>query len=300
MYVHSLKRDININKIGHGNSPLFIIGPASLFKKSGMLSPKFQNQFTIYFLDLFTNETINSKQVQSYNYSEITLYNFIEAIETIRRRLSLNHIYIFAHSAMGILAINYALKYSQHIAANILIGLSPDWTAKKNIYSNDFLDLNADQQRNQLYNNDQHEIAKIVSNNPLDQNLFYKKYYSRRALYFYNPTDNSNNKLWENINLDVQLVDRYFNLINGVDLRTLLKNKDYNIPTALILGLYDFSCPLTLWTDFYRDVLSKFDYYIFENSAHFPMKEESDFFFKYITDFINKNAKTDSNYTPRK
>ncbi len=274
-----LNKKVRIRKRGKGDYPLLIVGPASIFQQPGFLPKEFDTLFKIYFVDWFIK---NDKHTP--DYSQLTLAHFVDVVEDIRVQLDLKKVILFSHSAMGILAIEYAKKHTENVLFNIVIATSPIWGHKKEQSSKLFFRYNATKQRQRMYINDHNALKKqletFVKQTSL-QKTFIAKYSSRRTQFFRHPERYKPERLWPNIEMDMPLIMHYFSLISAYDVQS---GEFEVVPTFLALGLYDYSCPFYHWTDDNRAMLEKMHYYIFKDSGHYPMMTESG---KFIEELIH-------------
>jgi len=254
--------------------PMLVVGPAMLFKDR--LPDSFNEMFHIYFVDIFIKQLVPA----SLDINQLTLDDFVEAIESIRQQLGLENVILFGHSSNGILALKYSEKYYEHVKCNILIGTTPFRGEAKKAFSKDFFENNADTQRKE----------RRIQDKRKKPTSFVDKYNAKCTWNFFYYSAAENATIWEGIDLDEELVKKYFSLIDDFDIRT---NIDIlKVPTFLGLGLYDATCPLVLWTDEASMVLENplLRYYIFDKSAHFPMIENSTTFIEQLQNFLNDLA----------
>lgn len=254
------------------------MGPASLFKKEGLLPEELYDHFAVYFVDLFES----TKDGESVDYSSLTLNHFVEAIEEIRKQLDLEKMVLFGHSSNGVLALEYANQHPERVFFNILVGTMPIWGNYRKTLMSVFFKGNASEKRKEIDDASQSILQNSeVSPESSSMQKFVRQYKSRKAHFF--SDDNliqsqpAIDELWNGIHLDEDLVKRYFEVIADYDFRL---TKDNNTPAFIALGLYDASCPLYAWTD---DIKSWFarknqsivydsllKVHIFE-SDHYPM-----------------------------
>ncbi|EKD45770.1 MAG: prolyl aminopeptidase-like protein [uncultured bacterium] len=259
--VYPLEKTLPVVVRGKG-LPMLVVGPATLFL-NGYLPKSFYDHFKVYFVDIFTK----TSSPDSLDIKKITLDDFVDSIESIRSQLKLDKVVLFGHSANGVLALLYSNKFHDHVLCNILVGTSPFRGVARETISKTFFEANASPARKELYYKDQRQLKEFPS-------TFVNQYNAKRALNFFNPVDKKRLNIWEGINLDEELINRYFSLIDGFNIRQytdILK-----VPIFLGLGLHDYNCPFDLWTSESKEVLKNplIKCYIFNESAHFPMIEE--------------------------
>jgi len=268
-------KNLPVYKRGLGDIPLLITGPANLFKKLGMLPQALDNVFTIYFVDLF-----EKTQDFTMDFTHIGLADFTSELESIRKQLELDKIALFGHSATGVLALEYMEKYKDKVLLNILVGMAPIWGEYKNNLVNKYFLENSDAGRQRLFSSDQEsKDNKQSANIP-----FVVNYNARRAHFYYEPQLSVWKTLWDDLCLDEDLVNHYFTLIRNYDIRKGFNNS--GTPIFLGLGLYDYSCPFYGWTDDAQKQLAGMEYYIFENSGHYPQVEQAELFCEKLLEYM--------------
>lgn len=285
-------KKVPVFRRGMGNIPLLILGQASLFRKEGFLPEQMDGLFTIYFVDIF--EKLDAA-ASTMDYSHLTLEDFVKVVNDIIKFLGLSQVALFAHSAAGVLACKFSETYPEKILFSIIVATAPAWGIKKDQAVLEYFKLNAEEERQEIFKEDQ--AALIKAKLPIS---FTQAYNARRAQFFYNPIDVRWKKLWDGINQDAALVEQYFKLIIDFKFSTSVKTAHF-----LALGLYDFSNPFYSTTEdlnkkdrqvaplgnFFQPRNQKeplLRYYIFEKSGHYPFIEESELFMNTLTDFIKQ------------
>jgi len=273
--INVFNKKIGVEIRGDSEIPLLVVGPASLFKKNGLLPEDLYQHFSVYFVDFF-----EAVEGSSLNYNALTLDDFIDAIEQIRQQLDLPRIALLAHSSNGVLAMEYANKHNEHVIFNVLIGTMPIWGDSRKKINASFFQFNASEKRKTIErNNAMISSAPGFFSSPAEK--FIEQYKARKAQFF--GDDNlihslsDIDHLWDEIALDMELVNQYFSVIANYDMRV---SQYKPIPTFIGLGLYDASCPFYVWTDeikewfLEKNQLELYDEYIklyIFDSDHYPM-----------------------------
>ncbi len=276
-----LNKQLPVHTRGYGAISLVVVGQASLFKKPNILPSEMDKYFTMYFVDLF--EKRDEKQV---DYSSLTLDDFISSVENTRIQLGLEKVAIFGHSAAGILAIEYAKKYKENVLFNLIISTAPIWGDYKKKLTDDFFNQNSTSDRQNIFagdQKDQNEFEKESKTTP--SSIFVRRYNSRRAHFYYEPKNEFWQHIWDGVNFDEDLINRYFETIKNYDFRNV-SYKD--VATFLCLGMFDYSAAFYGWTDEAKAKLNNMEYYIFDKSGHYPMVEQRDLFMEKLLEFIDK------------
>lgn len=273
--------DVPVFIEGHGPEPLLIVGPADLFRKNHLLPDEMKALFTLYFVDLFSSTIALDADAASL----IKFTDFVTSIDSIRDQLHLDTVGLFAHSALGILAYEYALKYPEKTRYLLLVSAPPIWTPYKKNESDSFFLNNADEARKQLYQLDQNNL--VGNPGETQQEQFVRRYLSNRALFFYHSHDEVLNNMWQEVSHCMPLIHRYFELIREYDIRNQAK---VTVPVFLGLGLHDASVPYYTWVEDVKEISDGAICYIFTDSAHYPMLEEKEHFVEQLKVFIDSIA----------
>lgn len=265
--------------------PILIVGPASLFYEN-YLPSSFGRYFEPYFVDIFEKTATN---ISIHN---LTSDDLVDAIEKIRKNLQLDKVVLFGHSSNGILALKYSYKYHEHVICNILVGTTPFRGNDKDEISKKFFDEYASRARKLIYQDDNNNLNKI--SNP----SFFDQYNAKRALNFFDPEDTRGANIWQKTNLDEDLINKYFSLIDSFNIKQ--EETKFTVPTFLALGAHDYSCPYVLWdlrndkpheTQHKKETFIMFDdpflkTHIFDKSSHFPMIEQENDFMQALLEFL--------------
>lgn len=265
MFVYAFNKKIPVVVEGKGSLPLVIVGPASLFKKPGMLPERWREIFTLYFVDIFSDVGIEN------DYSHWHLTTFAKEFDKVLLGLRLDKVVLFAHSSLGIMAIEYAAAYPDKVLMSVLVAAMPIWGQYKQDMSHLYFIGNADQARKSDFQSDQKALESKI-NSLQGTEKFVQSYQSRRTYFF--KEYKKERDLWRGITFDMPLIEKYFSLISQYDIRerTHFKQNGARLPskTFLALGLWDYSAPFYTWTDDLREATKALYYYIFE-SDHYPM-----------------------------
>jgi len=212
---------------------------------------------------------------------EITMDLIMKEIEAVRQDLHLDKLAILGHSAWVKIALEYAIRYPSRTSHLIL---TPNLGPKNDpAYSREHVrkhwEKYASKERKMQLEKNLKELGDISF---IDD--FGRAYAANGPKFWIDPYFDSSH-LWEGITLNGKAVERVLSdVFEGYDATPYLS--DIKCPVLLISGLYDFSCPSSLWDD-YRDRFSDCTYVLFEDSGHNPMYEIPDKFDKLLVDWIN-------------
>jgi proline iminopeptidase len=207
---------------------------------------------------------------------ELTFDNLLNDLEHVRQKLSLKKCIVIGHSAHGLLALEYAKKYKEHVSHVVIIGMPPHmkpdhiamaqrnwddsvWPDRKAAFERNMKRM-PDEKLNQL-SRDQWFLQMNFRNIP-------------KSWYDYN-FDSA--PLWEGVKPNTRVLDQmYLRFAREVDVSKGLES--FNLPVLLVYGRFEYLvAPVHSW-DSLRPKFKNLTVRIFEKSAHSPQYEESALF----------------------
>jgi proline iminopeptidase len=259
--------------------------------------PALTHEYMLCFESFFPKANIefyHYNQLGSYysdqpdNDSLWTIERFVEEVEQVRQHLGLNkdNFYVLGNSWGGILAMEYALKYQQHLKGMIICNMTADFD-KYEAYNAKL----REQMRPTLVDSFlKYENAKDYQNQEyLD--LVFQEYYTKHILRL--PEEE-----WP------EPVLRSFKHVNGHVYEYMqgpsefvpggiLKHwsvwdrlKELKIPTLMVGAKYDTMNPDEM--EEMSTLVQNGDYLYCENGSHLAMWDDQEFFMKGVIDFIKK------------
>ncbi|PCJ63925.1 MAG: proline iminopeptidase [Bacteroidetes bacterium] len=232
--------------------------------------------------------------------NDTTLWNiphYVEEVEQVRLALGLDqsNFYLYGNSWGGILGIEYALKYQQHIKGLIIANMVSS-IPHYNKYANEVLapQLPADVLK---------EIKELEANedylNPRYGELLTQHYYTAHILR--KPLDewpDGVNRAFEHINYPLYLNIQgpsEFGIVGNAKLQGWDRSKDLpkiKVPTLVIGAKYD-----TMDPDHMEWMSTQFpqgQYLYCENGSHLAMYDDQEVFFEGLIKFIKEVDKENS------
>lgn len=200
----------------------------------------------------------------------------LDDIEHIRQKLSLKKCIVIGHSAHGLLALEYAKKYQNHVSHVVIIGMPPHmkpdhiemaqrnwdesvWPERKAAFERN-LKLMPDEKLNSL---------------PRDQRFLQMNLRAcPKSWYDYNF---DSTPLWQGVKPNPHILDQmYLRFVRDVDVSQELES--FDLPVLLVYGRFEFMvAPVQSW-DSLRPKFKNLTVRIFEKSAHSPRYEQSELF----------------------
>ena len=212
--------------------------------------------------------------------TSLTIEDNVEDLEALRRYLHLDRFSVAAHGWGAVIAIEYALKYGEHVDGMILVTpispFRPDPLAESVLEK---LSSKANLEIDQLLN---HPSMSILERRKrmmrlVLEGLFYNQKV-RRSINF------ASLKLSPDVNL------RLGRELGKLDLFPVLGQID--VPCLVVVGRHDLLTPVRDQMA-YADGIDRSSAVVFNESGHFPFLEEHEFFISVVKEFlINRRVPT--------
>lgn len=212
--------------------------------------------------------------------STYTLENNIEDIETLRQYLGLEKICVLGISYGGTVAQGYALKYQKHIDKLIIAVSAPNHT---------FLD-SFKSHVEQIGTSEQISYMHRVMSGELHSEDDAKEYMFCMAQLFSKPDSKNVQEtkfdinVLQNLNISYEAINQAF--------KTDLACFDYtdklhalNIPTLILAGRHDISCPVEL-CELSAKKIPNSKLVVFENSGHTLASDENTKYLETVKEFL--------------
>lgn len=267
-----LLHDKKYNMIIEGSGiPCLIIGLASIPFK--LLPEELKTKYCFISSDIYWGSSENPLDIVN-----VTIDTLVDDIESIRRSLGLEKVVILSHSAFGILAFAYALKYGENVAGIIAIASPPYWNDAVLADGKKRFAEKASLERKAAFNDDFLQYQAVDLNKLSKSEAWILKYNTSNAKYWHDFKED-HTAIWNDISVNSDLFDHFFvTLLSRYD-----KSKEYlriQSPVFLALGEEDYIVSPHLWKN--KANYPEWTVKTYENSAHYPMLEEADKFAKDI------------------
>ena len=213
----------------------------------------------------------------------INLESFINDLETLRQQLGFEKFTLIGHSLGGLLAMNYAIAYQQHLNALILLNSAPATSSGFKIFLKEHAKRTAPLQNelDLITNSPAYKYGQPAARTNFLRKLF--------AAYFYKPA--AVNKLSLNFTpggaisgskVAELLVANY---LTDYDVSAGLKT--LTLPVLIVHGKNDI-VPLATAYEI-KALLVNAQLVVIPKCDHFPYIEQPLSFFKTLDEFLNKN-----------
>lgn len=263
--------------------PVLVVGSTAYYPQ--LFSQDIRKELKLIFID----HKGHVKPPQTMTAADYTLDRVVTDIETIRKELHLEHFIILGHSGNAFLALEYAMKYPDHVQKVILLNSAPSNSPVRQEQSMTNFFENASPKRKQKFETDMALLPNDIEREP--ERRFAHMCIRMGAQSFYDYTFNAT-PMWDGVYTSMPVIDYLWGeAFAQLDMRKTLPL--INKPVFLGLGKYDYLVgPYSLW-DGIEEKCPHVTKVIFEQSGHNPMFEEADQFDHHLISWI-KNYKTNS------
>ena len=250
--------------VGKGE-PCLLVGVSSLTIKC--LSKHLRGHYQFFYPDLYwaTEEPAD--------YSKTTMGTLADDIEQCRLQLGLQNITLLAHSAPGMIALEYAIKYPQQLKKIILVGSRPCRYQIEKIEA--YFERHATPERKERLFKDvkNFENKDLTGLSPTE--CWAAQYNASNAKYWYD-FSRDHSSLWKGLTLNAALYEHYIkNLINEYKRTDAYSGIQAKVFVAM--GVHDYAVPPIMW-DNIKEKIPNLSFYEFTKSGHYPMLEEQELF----------------------
>lgn len=259
--------------------PMLAIGIGTLCQRT--LSDRFKKYFKLYATDLYWVKEHGLPDPQS-----LTIDRIVDDITQLASSLQLPKFFIFAHSAYGIVALEFAKKYSQLLYGIIMSGTPPNSNPHVAAINNAYFEKHADAHRKMIDRQRREQFAQEDHTSFTSSERFLREYIWRDAPRYWYIPDFDCSAVWKDIVLD-EVIDHFFaTIMPKVDVRIQLAQVKCQV--FLAAGDSDYDCCPFLWKDI-GNLPSKMVISRFEKSGHWPHYEEQALFDERIENWLTQN-----------
>jgi proline iminopeptidase len=242
------------------------------------ISKNFVHMFEVYSSDMYWVDSGTLDDPDS-----ITMDIIIDDIKALAEALKLKKYVIFAHSACGIIALEFAKKYPNAASAIIMIGTPLNSNQNVAETNNAIFQHKADQRRKLIDAERRAQIEKedLSQLNTLERWL--REYVYRDAPRYWHISDFDCTELWKGINLNRSLMRLFSDILPKTNVLKGLEK--INEPIFLAAGMSDYDCCPWVWQEV-PNLPKNFTISIFNKSGHWPHYEEADLFDESVKKWI--------------
>lgn len=211
---------------------------------------------------------------------DMNVGSFIDDLDALRRHLNLERFSLIGHSHGGFIAMNYALKYPQHVSHLIPLDAQLGVAEPAEDVQRTLPGLARDLRFS--------EAARIFTSPRTldsDQDLS-ELLYHVLPLYFINPESEQCNAAQRYV-CNARISVAAMKATSESDGKFLVRERlgEIRTRTLVLVGRHDFICS-PLQAKVIHDGIVGSQIVVFENSGHLPWTEEPDSFFSAVTRFL--------------
>ncbi len=258
-------------------SPCFVCADGNLQTKC--LSENLKNHIQFIFLE----QRHSTYYGEPKDYSDISMDTILDDIETLRKKLKSDKIYVLGHSIIGLIAIEYGRKYPQNTKGVIMLNTPPH-------FHNDYMDIvsknwstNASEERKKIYKSNKERLNNMNLDSLSEAERTAMQYQANVPMYFYDPLYDIS-PAFQEYRENTEGWNHFYAMMRDYD----ITRSKINLPIFLSLGSYDFMVPYSLWDD-YIEKFPTLTVIQFKKSGHFPQLEEQELFDNQLLSWIKDN-----------
>ena len=235
---------------------------------------KMEKMFTMVYVD--TRGTGHSDRPKMEQY---TTSNFLSDLESVRKDIHADKIWLMGHSKGGALVLNYAFQYKDNVNGIILIDASGGVNTPPEKMQNAIM-----QRQNEPWFA---SASKYFGREPQDEDDWITGTKTVMPMFFSTTKNFEKNK---DILMQTSLsYDAFKGQKNWYDCENELESKLHkiDIPDLIVFGMEDFISDPYVAKYLHRE-LPNSKLLPIENAGHFPWMEQPELFFKGVKEFLQK------------
>jgi proline iminopeptidase len=208
-----------------------------------------------------------------------------DEVEIIRNELGLGKVTVMGHSALSVLAMEYARRYPDHITGVVLLGLCPNEGPGYNAACQ-AMQAAADPERLAIIAQRWEAFGgqdKLAAMSPYESIIPF--FLNNGPLFWYDMHFDAT-ALFEGYRINGEIASLAMTQAADFDVG---KEPRINTPVFIGVGKYDFINPYTLWTDAEKARIPNLTFHLFEKSGHMMMYEEPEEFERVFNQWMNSH-----------
>jgi len=267
---------------GHG-PPCLVVGSSVCYPR--VFSQKLREHLQLVFADLrhFADPRHFASADPSFSLDRISAQTYADDIERVRQTLELSDVVVIGHSIHGLVALDYARRYPEHVRGVVAVGSDPPGDLAE---VGRHWDADASQQRKEILARQTAQLTPQVRATLSPADMFARDYVARGPMTWFDPARDAS-WLLEDVLPDVPVLERAGELFEPYDLAQ--GPGEITAPVLIAHGRYDYGAPYTLWEE-HKHNLPRHSYVLFEESGHFPPLEEPERFDRALLSWIYELA----------
>lgn len=266
-----------------GDGPVLMVQPPGWGIGVGLYEQTFhplENDFTLIYHDTRGS----GRSPAPANPEDMNVGAFVEDLEALRKHLELDAFALIGHSHGGYIALNYAVKYQQHLSHLIALDAQLGVEEPGQDIQRTLPELAKDPRfadAAKAFG----ESSKIESDE--DMADFFKRI---APLYFRDPEGEGVATLRDYVQ-ENRVVVAAMRAAGASNRRFLVRDKlnTIDVPTLVLVGRHDFICS-PVHAQVIHEGIKGSQLVVFEDSGHLPWTEEPELFFSTVTGFLKAKA----------
>ena len=231
---------------------------------------------------IFVDLRGNGRSPDPADWGEVSHATWVDDIEQLRARLGHERILLFGHSYGGHLALEYALRYPEHLRGLILCGTTSALDYPELIVANAQARGTPEQVE---------ALVQALSAPLPDDETFRDTMETLLPLYFHDPQSDLAGTLFSEVIYRAGAFNHtFFQCLPGYNVQDRLK--EIATPTLVLGGRDDWITPPAHGAERLHSGLPNSELVIFSNSGHFPFAEEPTAFERAVRDWLDRVGST--------
>jgi proline iminopeptidase len=269
---------------GHGQSCL-VIGSSAYYPR--VFSQELREHLQLVFVDLRQFAASDP----AFSPERISIETYIDEIEHVRQTLELGDVVVVGHSLHGVIALEHARRYPEHVLGVVAIGSPPYRSHEDPSPSERFWLADASEERKEIVARRLAELTHEVCAALSPAELWKRRYQASAPKIWFDPTYDDS-LLWEGVEMNGPVYQRVAGeLFKPYDLAQI--PGEIATPVLIVHGRYDYWESHTLWEGRLHK-LPRHTFVLFERSGHMPSLEEPKRFNEELLAWIGGLARSSS------
>jgi len=259
-------------------TPCIVIAFKTAYQRG--FSSKLRNHFKLIFVD-FPWSMADTTLVNPNNFNLDAILDYIDKV-----RIAFNHekIAVVGHSIHGLVALEYARKYSQ-FTSHVIAICPPYPNSRSTELVAKFWESDASKERKAIFDSLQVKLSNELTTDLSASEVWIKGYVARGPKFWFNPAYDCS-WILKGSEINRRLLNKFGSIFKEYTINNLSGKID--TPVFLALGRYDYVCPYVIWEG-ENDKIPNLYYKLFEKSGHWPMLEEQEVFDVELIGWLEKH-----------
>jgi proline iminopeptidase len=230
----------------------------------------------------------------SFSPDRISMETYPNDIEQVRQTLGLGEVVVIGHSIHGLIALEYARRYPEHVRGVVAVGTPPYRSHEDPSPSERYWEADASEERKEIVARRLAELTPEVRASLSPGDLWARQYLASAPKLWFDPTYDGS-WLWEGVAMNGPVYQRVAGeLLKPYDLAQ--EPREIAVPVLVAHGRYDYWESYTLWEGRLHK-LARHTYVLFERSGHTPPLEEPERFDETLLEWVRSLASSSAEHT---